>query len=503
MAFHPRCVKHGFAAHGFAALLTLLAGCAAVGPDHVAPAPEAPARWSDWHGGDATLAAPGSPDAQALARADWSVFADPTLARLQARAADANQDVRIAALRFAQARVQQTMAAAQHGPQLSARAGVTEQRQSEYGAGTRMIDAIAPQNRDQLVKVLSDPFTLYQAGFDASWEPDLWGRVRRSVEAAQASADAGQAGVRQMQWSIAAEVARSYFQSRAVQEQIRLARTDIALARDTLSLLRAKVGGGLLDDSALVRQRQQLEALEARLPQLLAQEAQAINQLTLLCGTRPGALNDELAAAASKTESTNADARWPDLALGVPSELAQRRPDIAAAEARLHAATAQIGVATADLYPRIALGASFGFESVGAQRFGDWGSRQWSIGPSLSLPIFDQGRRRSTVELRGLEQQEAAVAYQQTVLKAWHEIDAAVSAYMAERQRQQRLAKQVADSVDDLALADAKYQNGVTDALPELDAQRSLLQARRDAADSVGQLQIALVAVYKALGDGK
>jgi len=496
----------------FASPLTvlLLAGCAAVGPDHVAPHPEAPARWADWHGGDAALATPASPDAQLLARADWSAFDDPTLVRLQARAADANQDIRTAALRFAQARVQQAMATAQRGPQLAARAGVSEQRQSEVGAATRMIDAIAPaQGRDAIIQVLSDPFTLYQAGFDASWEPDLWGRVRRSVEAAQAGSDAARAGVRQMQWSIAAEVARAYFQLRTLQAQRHLVQADIALSRDALELLRAKVGGGLLDDSAAVRARQQLDGLEARVPQLLAQEAQAIDQLSLLCGARPGALNDELAANASATNASTITTddgepgrRWPDLALGVPSELAQRRPDIAAAEARLHAATAQIGVATADLYPRVTLGASFGFESVGASRFGDWGSRQWTIGPSLSLPVFDQGRRRSAIELRELDQQEAAVAYQQTVLKAWHEVDAAVSTYMAERQRQQHLAKQVTDSRDDLALANAKYRNGVTDALPDLDAQHALLQARRDAADSIGQLQVALVAVYKALGDG-
>ena len=486
----------------------LLAGCAAAGPDPVASQPEVPMRWSDWHGGDATLAAPeASPDAQGLARADWSAFDDPMLLRLQAMAVDANQDIQSAALRFAQARVQQAMAAAQRNPQLAARAGVSQQRQSEVGSGTRLIDAIAPaQNRDTIIQVLSDPFTLYQAGFDASWEPDLWGRVRRAVEAAQASSDAARASVRQMQWSIAAEVARTYFQLRTVQQQRLLAHADIALNRDALALLRAKVGGGLLDDSALVRQRQQLAGLEARIPQLLAQEAQAIDQLTLLVGARPGALNGELTmhatADAAAIDAAPADRRWPDLALGVPSELAHRRPDIAAAEARLHAATAQIGIATADLYPRITLGASFGLESVGAQRFGEWGSRQWTVGPSLSLPIFDQGRRRSTVTLRQLEQQEAAVAYQQTVLKAWHEVDAAVSGYMAERQRQQRLAKQVADSRDDLALAQAKYRHGVTDALPELDAQRALLQARRDVIDSAGQLQVALVAVYKALGDG-
>src|SRR5690606_12985730 len=157
--------------------------------------------------------------------------------------------------------------------------------------------------------------------------------------------------------------------------------------------------------------------------------------ITLLAGMRPGELNAELAPWA---DGGPAQAGWtlpPSLALGLPSTLALRRPDIRAALARLHAATADIGVAIADLYPPIPLGASFGLESVSSGRVGEWGSRQWGIGPSLSLPIFDQGRRRATVQLRRLQEQEAAVAYQRTVLDAWHEIDAALAGYAAELAR--------------------------------------------------------------------
>jgi outer membrane protein TolC len=195
------------------------------------------------------------------------------------------------------------------------------------------------------------------------------------------------------------------------------------------------------------------------------------------------------------------DVAWPDLALGVPSAFAHRRPDIAAAEARLHAATAQVGVAAAELYPRITLGASFGLESAGADHFGDWGARQWSVGPSLSLPIFDHGRRRATVTLRELGQQQAAVAYQQVVLRAWHEVDGAVSAYRAEHQRWQRLAQRVAQGSDLLALARSRYGEGLTDVLPQLEAERALRQARREWIDSSGRLGMAWVAVVKAMGD--
>jgi len=156
--------------------------------------------------------------------------------------------------------------------------------------------------------------------------------------------------------------------------------------------------------------------------------------------------------------------------------------------------------AVADLYPRITIGASFGFQSVDASTFGEWGSREWSIGPSLQLPIFDGGRRRATVTLRKLQQQEAAVAYQQTVLKAWHEIDDALSSYTAERQRNAQLAAMEVASRDAWELARVRYQHGMTDFLVALDAQRTLLQAQRAHTESNARLALGLVAVTKALG---
>ena len=344
--------------------------------------------------------------------------------------------------------------------------------------------------------MLSEPHNLYQAGFDASWEIDLWGRVRRAIEAADASVDAAAALQRQVQLSVQAELARHYFELRAVQRQLRIAQADAAAAAESLELVQARADGGLTTDLDAKRQRAQLADLRARLPQLQQQEAQALNQITLLAGEAPGALNAELADAGNAPAAS----ALPDLALGLPSELAQRRPDILAAQAQLHAATAQIGVAVADLYPRITLGANFGLESVGSERFGDWGSRQWRIGPSISLPIFDQGRRRATITLRELQQQEAAVAYQQTVLRAWHEIDAALTAYTAEQQRQAQLAEREHSGRDALLLAQVRYRNGLTDFGVELDAQRTLLQAQREYADSSSQLAVRLVAIYKALG---
>jgi NodT family efflux transporter outer membrane factor (OMF) lipoprotein len=496
-----------FSSFSCSALALLLAGCA-VGPDHRPPEPLAPTDWSAWHGGSpALLGAERNAAPSAVAPGDWKAFNDPLLDHLQALALAANHDLQTAALRFAQSRVQRTAAAAQQGPQLNASGAVNRQRQSETGAATRMIDALGPSvaNRDQLIRTLSEPYNLYQAGFDASWEIDLWGRVRRSIEAADADAGASAALLRQAQLSVQAEVARSYFELRGAQRELRLARADIAAAAESLELVQARADGGLVTDLDPTRQRTQLAELKARLPMLLQQEVQAMNQITLLTGTSPGALNAELAPPADQPGDL-LDALQtpplPDLALGLPSDLARRRPDIAAAEAQLHAATARIGVAVAELYPRVTLGAGFGYESVGGERFGEWGSRQWHVGPSISLPIFDNGRRRSTVTVRELQQQEAAVAFQQTVLKAWHEIDSALSAYTAERQRHAELVERERNSLDALTLVHARYANGLTDFGVELDARRTLLQARRDRVQSTSRLAVSMVAVYKALGGG-
>lgn len=476
----------------FAALM--LAGCA-VGPDFKAPTAEAPADFSAWHGGSPELLDPQLRQSTASAPIGWSIFADPVLDALQAKALAANHDLQTAALRFAQSRTQRQAAEAQRGPQLNASAAATRQRQSEFGSGTRLIDALNPANREELIGVLSEPHNLYQAGFDAAWELDLWGRVRRSIEAADANHAASQATLAQVQLSVQSELARNYFELRTAQRQLRIARADIAAAEETLELVKARADGGLTTDLDVTRQRAQTAELRARLPQWLAQEAQAVNQITLLVGERPGALQAQLIERANAPASA-----LPDLSPGLPSEAVLRRPDIQRAQAQLHAATASIGVAVADLYPRITLGASFGFESVGSRSFGEWGSRQWSVGPSLQLPVFDGGRRRSTVTLRELQQQEAAVAWQQTVLKAWHEIDDALSAYAADRQRHLQLVEKERHSRDAWELARVRYDNGLTDFLVQLDAQRTLLQAQRDQVASSGRLALDLVMLTKALG---
>jgi outer membrane protein TolC len=210
--------------------------------------------------------------------------------------------------------------------------------------------------------------------------------------------------------------------------------------------------------------------------------------LGLLLNVEPGALDAQLAAEPVRISVP------PTIAGGLPSELARRRPDIRRAEARLHAATAEIGVAVADLYPRITLTGSYVHQSLLTADFTDWGSRQWSIGPGISLPIFDGTRE--------LQQQEAAVNYQRTVLHAWHEIENALSAYTAEQKRNQELARALTLSRDAYDIAHVRYRHGLVNYLVELDAHRTLLESERTYSESHTQLGTRLVAIYKALGGG-
>jgi len=480
-----------------AAMIALASGCASVGPEFHKPTPAAPADWATWHGGDPALTLAEAPEPSPLPADPWAAFSDPELTRLLTRAREANPDLKAAMLRWAEARAQEATVAGQGGPQVNALADVSRRRDSEYGAATRIVDDIGGVNSNHIRQALGEPYSLYRPGFDASWELDLWGRVRRSVEVAQANSAEYAALLRQAQLDVRADVARNYFALRASQRQLELVVSEIALAEEEEQLLSAQYRGGLSDESQAIRQRQQVADLRALVPDLRSQVAQGLNQITRLLGLPPGSLNGELMTSVTKDPIP----ALPDLRRGLPSELAHRRPDIASAEAHLHSATAGIGVAVADLYPRITLGASFGLESVGTGQLGSWGARSWSLGPSLSVPVFDHGQRSATVTLRRLQQQEAAISYQQTVLGAWHDVDNAASGYAAARQHVGELANKMEEYEREGVLADARSANGSTSDVPRLEAHAAASRAKREWLMGNSQMEIAFVALLKALGD--
>ena len=464
---------------------TLLSACA-VGPDFKAPEPALPQQWRD-----------AAVTKDAIEQQWWKQFHDATLDALVERALANNANVQIATLRLAQSRVLRNTESTARWPNVTASAGYQRERQSENGTATRMIDLIAPPGgRDQIVSLLSEPFSVYQGGFDVGWELDLWGRVRRSIEAADANVRMSEEDLHDARLSLIGEVVRSYLELRGVQEQLRIATADAAASADLVELTEYRVKGGLVDQLDLATQRARLADARSSIPQLRQQETQMLSALAVLLNEQPGSLDTQLAAAPSTFTLPSM------IAGGVPSEIARRRPDIQRAEAQLHAATAEIGVAVADLYPRFTLSGSFVQQSLKASDFTEWGSRQWSIGPAISLPIFDGGRRRAVVEVRKLDQQQAAVAYQQTVLRAWHEIETALSGYSAEQERNRELATALAASREAYDIARVRYNHGLINYLAELDARRTLLQTERAHSQSNIQLGTQLVAVYKALGGG-
>lgn len=479
------------------AAAALCGACTTVGPAYAPPplAADAPATYAERHAGSSLLAAPPAADAAALPADPWGTLGGEALKALQQRARERNADIATAALHLAQARTQHDIVASQAGPALGVGASAARQRQSQTDPSTRLFQIFPPASQQEALDIIGTPYTLYQAGFDASWELDLWGRVRRSIEAAEADEAAAAALLADVRSSIDAEAARAWLDLGAARQQIAVLRRQQASAAELLALLAARHRRGLADASPALRQQTVADDLAARLPPLLEAEAGAWRRIELLCGDMPGSLAAQLGAPGRTAAATP----WPALALGLPSTLAVRRPDITAAAARLHAATATVGIAVADLYPRVMLGAGYGSVSVGSANFASGPSRQWWFGASLDLPLFDGGRRRAAVTQRELLMQQAAVAFRQTVVGAWHDVDAAVARYEAERRRGDELQRRLAASDEAFALARVRFERGLSDETPLLETERTRLEAERDAIVSHAQQGLALVAIYKAL----
>ncbi len=484
---------------------TVLTGCT-VGPDFKQPEWASP---SSWFAGpkEAVTPPPSVPVAEPIDVNWWTLFNDPVLTGLERRVASENLDVKTAGIRMTESRAQLANAQAAQFPTLNANTSYTRQLSSNNGvfaiiptaAGANPASSAsgAPGTSTGAVSGHGlQPFDLYQGGFDASWEVDLWGGVRRSVESATASSEAASEATRSALLSSLAEVARDYIQLRGVQTQLSIARDNVRTARQSLNLTQQRAAGGVTTDLDVANASAQLRTTLAQIPSLEQQEAQTINALSLLLGQPPNALREELVTAKPVPPVP------PRVPVGLPSELARRRPDIRQAEAQLHAATADIGVAQANFYPSVNLTGSFGLQSLQFGKVFDINSKQYALGPGLTIRIFQGGQLRAALHLREALQQEAAINFQKTVLQAWHDVDNALTAYQAEQTRRDELIQAVAENRRALGLAQSRYQQGVADFLTVLDAERSLLAAQLQLADSTTTVSSNLVALYKALGGG-
>jgi outer membrane protein, multidrug efflux system len=453
----------------------LLAGCT-VGPDYHPPKTAAPDAWVSPQSGADT----NSPAAET---AWWKSFHDTELNSLVLRAAQSNLTIRAAVARVREARAAARIVSADFSPSLDAAGSYARQRYSANGFPP------FPPN----VPLDAD---VYQAGFDAAWELDIFGGTRRAVEAARADVAAAEFGRRNLLITICAEVARDYVEARAFQRRLAVTDANIKAQEEILDLTRDRFEKGLTGQLDVQEADALLSSTRAQSPVLEAGFRDAVYHLGLLLGQPPGALLDELAGAAPIPVAP------PAVPAGLPSDLLQRRPDVQQAERQLAAATARVGAAASDLYPKFSLTGDVGLQSVSA---GDWftaGSRFWTAGPTVQWRIFDAGRIRANIRLQNARVDQSLAAYEQSMLAAFTDVESALTGYAKEQTRRQSLAHAAQANEKAVALAGDLYRHGLADFLRVLESQRALYQSQDALAESERTVSSDLIALYKALGGG-
>tara|TARA_R110002072_G_scaffold77125_1_gene180215 strand:+ start:12326 stop:13774 length:1449 start_codon:yes stop_codon:yes gene_type:complete len=336
--------------------------------------------------------------------------------------------------------------------------------------------------------------TFYDVALDASWELDFFGRVKRSIEALAADYDAIVAEQRNVHVIVTAEVARTYLELRGAQYRLKVAEENATNQRGTYDLTRSITEGGLGTNLDIVRSQAQLESTLASIPLLETEIMRTVHRLSVLVGEEPRALRTLLSTFKSLPDVPEL------LNIGAPADLLRRRPDILNAERRLAAATARIGVATADLFPRVSLIGSVGYTTTSLSDLGEDQYRAASFGPSLFWPAFDLGRVRARIRAADATAEGALVFYEKTVLAALEETENVLVRFTKARQRQSHLQIAAESTAEAIELARVRYSNGIDSFLNVLDAERQLLELQDQLAQSETETGLALVALYKALG---
>lgn len=465
------------------AISVSLAGCS-VGPNYKEPSFGAPAAWNE--------AQQKGVDTRAgeLARW-WTVFEDPLLNSLVERAVQSNLDLRVAEARIREARAVRAAATAGLWPALDTAGSYTRSRSSENA-----FNVPSQGGTGGGASGIKLERNFYNAGFDANWEIDVFGGVRRAVEAADATIEATEYGRRDVLVTLLGDVARNYIDLRGAQRRLAVARANVKTQQDSLELTRVRFDAGLASDLDVARAEAQVNATAAQIPNLESATKEAAYSLDLLLGLAPGALWHELEKELAIPNLP------PEILVGLPSDLLRRRPDIRVAERRLAAATAQVGSAVADLFPKFFLTGLAGMESISAGEWFTAGSRYWSIGPTIRWPIFDGGRIRANIEIRSAQQEQALNQYEKTVLAALGDVEKSLVNYSQEQVRYRSLNDAVAANRRAVAMAQELYVRGLNDYLNVLDTQRALYVTETELAQSEATMASNLVALYKALGGG-
>ncbi len=454
-------------------LLANIFGCAAVGPDYVPVEIKAAKAWNSGLTGGLTDKTTSPSNLAAW----WKTLNDPILSSLMDRAVTNNLGLKEARSRVREARAQRGISNAYFYPTLDASGRINRSSGSkETGGG---------QYR-----------TLYSAGFDAGWELDLFGGVRRSVEAAEADLQASRYDLRNVLVSLLAEVALNYVEARTYQTQLAVNNANLEAQEETHDLTQARFLAGLSDELAVHQARYNLETTRARIPTLRTGLEEALNRLAVLLGECPGTIHKTL------EEAVPIPVTPLEVAVGVPADTLRRRPDIHQAERKLAAQTARIGVATAELYPKFTLNGSIGLEALSSGNLFSSAARTLGVSPGFSWRLFEAGAIRQNIEVKSALQEQALIQYESAVLNALEEVENTLVAYAEEQQRRTALQKATEAAQRAQKLAQNKYQAGLIDFSEVLDAQRSLLSLQDQLAQSNGAVTSNLVRLYKSLGGG-
>jgi outer membrane protein, multidrug efflux system len=448
----------------------IVAGCT-VGPNYETNDTQMPAGWVQPTTAPTTQQSVATTQPADVAQW-WTVFHDPTLQRLIDRAVVSNLDLKQAAARIRQARASRGIARADQQPNVDV-------------SGTYQRTSPADQ-----------PTDLFRAGLDATWELDIFGGIRRNVEAADAEITFAVEDYRDVMVTLTAEVAFNYIDLRGFQRAVEIARRNLQAQRRSADLTRQLRRAGFVGGLDAANADAAVYSTESAIPIIEQNARQAIYNLSVLLGQQPAALLEELNAAG------DIPAPPPRVPIGLPSELLLRRPDIRRAEAAIHAATARIGVATADLFPRFTLTGGLSTQGSKFSSLFNWNNSLWSIGPNVSWPIYDAGRIQSNIELREAIEQELLFGYERTVLIALQDVENALIAYEKEQQRYDALVGAVDASRRAVQFSTDLYTQGQTDFLNVLTAQRSQLLTEDALVQSERTMATNLVALYKALGGG-
>jgi NodT family efflux transporter outer membrane factor (OMF) lipoprotein len=429
----------------------------------------------------------GETNGSVLVDAWWKHFKDAELDSLVERAVRSNLDLKIAAARVREARSQYQMTSADFWPTAGASGSYERQLQSKNQPliGSLPLPSNVPFENN-----------VYQAGFDASWEIDVFGGTRRGTEAGKAKAAAAELGRRDTLVTLLGEVARNYVEERGYQRRLKIVHQNVAAQEEILAITQDRLNHGLASNLDVQQAATVAAATRAEIPTLETDLRTSIHRLGVLLGQPPGTLLEELSAEAPIPAAPL------EVPVGLPSELLLRRPDVQKAERELAAATAQIGVATAELFPKFSLTGAAGFQSVSA---GDWfssGSRFWSLGPTVQWRIFDAGHIRANIKVQNARQEQALANYEKTVLTSFEDVENALVAYAQEQVRRRSLEDAAKSSQESLRLANQLYANGLANFINVLDAERSLYQAQDQFVKSERTVTLNLIRLYKALGGG-